>query len=60
MRFVLACYGSRGDIEPCAATGLELQHRDMKCASQSRPNLVGFVSRLGLPAIAYGPDSRAA
>ncbi|MGO9286502.1 glycosyltransferase, partial [Mycobacterium sp.] len=27
MKFVLASYGSRGDIEPCAAVGRELLRR---------------------------------
>lgn len=27
MKFVVASYGTRGDIEPCAAVGLELQRR---------------------------------
>ncbi|MDT5390339.1 MAG: hypothetical protein QOE04_3980, partial [Mycobacterium sp.] len=27
MKVVVACYGTRGDVEPCAAIGRELQHR---------------------------------
>ena len=27
MRFVLAVHGTRGDVEPCAAVGMELQRR---------------------------------
>ena len=60
MRFVLACYGSRGDIEPCAATGLELQRRGHEVCIAVPPNLVGFVEQAGLQAVAYGPDSREA
>ncbi len=27
MKFVVACYGTRGDVEPSAAVGRELLHR---------------------------------
>jgi UDP:flavonoid glycosyltransferase YjiC (YdhE family) len=60
MKFVLASYGSRGDIEPCAAAGLELQRRGHELCIAVPPNLVGFIESAGLPAVAYGPDSRAA
>jgi UDP:flavonoid glycosyltransferase YjiC (YdhE family) len=60
MKFVLACYGSRGDIEPCAAVGLELLRRGHEVCMAVPPNLVGFVESAGLGAVAYGPDSRAA
>src|ERR1700728_595572 len=60
MKFVLACYGSRGDIEPCAAVGLELLRRGHEVRMAVPPNLVGFVESAGLLAVAYGPDSQAA
>ena len=60
MKFVLASYGSRGDIEPCAAAGLELQRRGHQVCTAVPPNLVGFIESAGLPAVAYGPDSQAA
>ncbi|EUA63464.1 glycosyltransferase family 28 N-terminal domain protein [Mycobacteroides abscessus 1948] len=31
MKFVLASYGTRGDIEPCAAVGRELIRRGTTC-----------------------------
>ncbi|WP_156670810.1 glycosyltransferase, partial [Mycobacterium sp. E136] len=27
MKLLMACYGTRGDVEPCAAVGRELLHR---------------------------------
>ncbi|MCV7199099.1 glycosyltransferase [Mycobacterium angelicum] len=58
MRVVLAAYGSRGDVEPCAAVGLELARRGHSVCMAVPPNLVGFVESAGLIAVAYGPDSR--
>ena len=60
MKFVLACYGSRGDVEPCAAVGRELLRRGHEVRMAVPPNLVGFVEAAGLAAVAYGPDSRPA
>jgi UDP:flavonoid glycosyltransferase YjiC (YdhE family) len=54
MKFALASYGTRGDIEPCAAVGRELQRRGHEVRVAVPPNLVGFAESAGLPAVAYG------
>jgi UDP:flavonoid glycosyltransferase YjiC (YdhE family) len=59
MKFALASYGSRGDIEPCAAVGLELLRRGHDVRMAVPPNLVGLVESAGLAAVPYGPDSAA-
>ncbi len=58
MKFALAAHGTRGDIEPCAAVGLELLRRGHDVRIAVPPNLVGFVESAGLSAVAYGPDSQ--
>jgi UDP:flavonoid glycosyltransferase YjiC (YdhE family) len=58
MRFVLAAHGTRGDVEPCAAVGVELHRRGHDVRLAVPPNLVGFVESAGLSAVAYGPDTR--
>jgi UDP:flavonoid glycosyltransferase YjiC (YdhE family) len=58
MKFVLAAYGSRGDVEPCAAVGRELQRRGHDVRMGVPPNMLGFVQSVGLAAVGYGPDSR--
>lgn len=57
MKFALAVHGTRGDVEPCAAIGVELQRRGHDVRMAVPPNLVGFVESAGLAAVAYGPDS---
>jgi UDP:flavonoid glycosyltransferase YjiC (YdhE family) len=59
MKFVLASWGSRGDIEPCAAVGCELLRRGHDVRMAVPPDLVGFVEAAGLPAVAYGLDTQA-
>ena len=59
MKFVLACYGTRGDVEPCAAVGRELLRRGHEVRMAVPPDLVGFVESAGLAAVAYGPDTQA-
>lgn len=54
LKFVVASYGTRGDIEPCAAVGLELQRRGHDVLAAVPPNLVDFVESAGLAAVAYG------
>jgi vancomycin aglycone glucosyltransferase len=58
MRFVVAGYGSRGDVEPCAAVAVELLRRGHEVRLAVPPNLLGFVESAGITAVAYGPDSR--
>lgn len=54
MKFALASYGTRGDIEPLAAVGRELQRRGHDVRVAVPPNLIGFVESAGLSAVAYG------
>jgi UDP:flavonoid glycosyltransferase YjiC (YdhE family) len=58
MKFVLASYGFRGDIEPCAAIGRELLRRGHEVRMAVPPDLVGLVESAGLTAVAYGPDAQ--
>ncbi len=58
MRFVLAGYGSRGDVEPCAAVGRELLRRGHDVRMAAPPDMLGFAESAGLTAVAYGPDTR--
>ena len=59
MKFVLAFYGTRGDVEPGVAVGRELLRRGHDVRMAVSPDLVGFVESAGLAADAYGPDARA-
>jgi UDP:flavonoid glycosyltransferase YjiC (YdhE family) len=56
MRFVLASWGSRGDIEPFAAVGRELVGRGHDVRMAVSPDMVDFVSAAGLTAVGYGPN----
>ncbi len=58
MKFVLAGYGSRGDVEPCAAVGRELLGRGHDVRMAVSPDKMAFVEAAGVPAVAYGPDTR--
>jgi vancomycin aglycone glucosyltransferase len=58
LRIVLASYGSRGDVEPCAAVGRELLRRGHDVCMAVPPDMLGFVESAGLAAVSYGPDSR--
>ena len=59
MRFVLACYGTRGDVEPSVAVGRELLRRGHDVRIGVPPDLVGFVESTGLATVAYGIDTQA-
>src|SRR5215469_5160218 len=59
MKFVLACYGSRGDVEPSVAVGRELLRRGHEVHMAVPPDQVGFAESAGLAAVAYGPDTQA-
>jgi UDP:flavonoid glycosyltransferase YjiC (YdhE family) len=59
MKFVLAGYGSRGDVEPCAVVGRELLRRGHDVRMAVPPNMVELVESAGLTPVAYGPDSHA-
>lgn len=56
MRFAMASYGTRGDIEPLAAVGRELQRRGHQVVMAVPPELVGFTESAGLTAAPYGPE----
>ena len=56
MKFVLAAYGSRGDVEPFAAVGRELLRRGHDVCIAVPPNMLGFVESAGLAAVAFGSD----
>ncbi|OBI20014.1 glycosyl transferase family 1 [Mycobacterium sp. E2327] len=56
MRVVLACYGTRGDVEPSLAIGRELLRRGHDVRVAVTPGLVGFAEAAGLAAVAFGPD----
>lgn len=58
MKFALACYGLRGDVEPCVVVGRELMRRGHEVRIAIPPNLVGFAESQGLAAVAYGLDSK--
>lgn len=58
MKFALACYGARGDVEPSVVVGRELLRRGHDVRIAVPPNLVGFAEAAGLAAIGYGLDSR--
>lgn len=59
MRFVLAFYGTRGDVEPGLAVGRELRRRGHDVCMAVSPDLVGFAEAAGLAAVDYGPDIQA-
>jgi UDP:flavonoid glycosyltransferase YjiC (YdhE family) len=59
VKFALGIHGSRGDVEPFAAVGLELQRRGHEVRMAVPPNMLGFVESAGLGAAAYGPSSQA-
>lgn len=58
MKFVLATWGSRGDVEPTAAVGRELVRRGHEVSLAVPPDLVEF-SKAAVPdSIGFGPNSR--
>ncbi|OBJ35313.1 glycosyltransferase [Mycobacterium colombiense] len=56
MRIALATLGTRGDVEPCATIGRELQRHGHDVTMAVPPNYVGFVESVGLAAVPHGPD----
>lgn len=59
MKFALASYGTRGDIEPCVAIGRELIRRGHDVQMAVPPDLVSFAEAAGPTAVPYGPDLQA-
>ncbi|MDV3130406.1 glycosyltransferase [Mycobacterium sp. 21AC1] len=58
MKFVLASYGTRGDIEPSIVVGRELQRRGHEVVMAVPPDSVDFAGAAGFSAVAYGLDTR--
>ncbi|MFZ0907597.1 MAG: glycosyltransferase [Mycobacterium sp.] len=58
MKFVVAGYGGRGDVEPCVAVSRELLRLGHDVRMAVPPNMLGFIESAGLAGVAYGPDSR--
>jgi UDP:flavonoid glycosyltransferase YjiC (YdhE family) len=58
VKFVLASYGGRGDVEPAIVVARELLRRGHDVRMAVPPNLVGFTEAAGLAAVAYGLDSQ--
>ncbi|MFD4369542.1 glycosyltransferase [Rhodococcus sp. NPDC058521] len=56
MKVVLPLAGTRGDVQPAVALGLELAGRGHDVVVGAPPNLVDFVTRTGLEARQCGPD----
>lgn len=59
MKFALASYGTRGDVEPCVVVGRELQRRGHDVCIAVPPDLVGFAESAGLNAVPYGAETQA-
>ena len=59
MKFVLAFYGTRGDVEPGIAAGRELMRRGHDVLMAIPPDSIGSAESVGLAAVAYGPDTQA-
>lgn len=55
MKFVLANWGSRGEVEPFAAVGRELVRRGHDVHLVVAPDMVGFAESAGTQGVAYGP-----
>jgi UDP:flavonoid glycosyltransferase YjiC (YdhE family) len=58
MKFVLAAYGTRGDVEPCVAVGRELLRRGHEVCMAVSPGQIGFAEAAGLRAVAYGLERK--
>jgi UDP:flavonoid glycosyltransferase YjiC (YdhE family) len=58
MKFVLASWGSRGDVEPNLAVGRELVSRGHEVCMAVPPDLVGFTEAAGVTAVGFGPEAQ--
>ncbi|MEU0542250.1 glycosyltransferase [Nocardia sp. NPDC005978] len=56
MRIAIPLTGTRGDVHPIVALGVELRRRGHEVLIGAPPNLVEFVESAGLAARACGPD----
>src|SRR5271163_2049785 len=59
MKFVLANWGTRGEVEPYVAVGRELVCRGHDVHMAVAPEMVSFTEAAGPKAVAYGPDLNA-
>jgi protein-S-isoprenylcysteine O-methyltransferase Ste14 len=59
VRILIPLVGSRGDVQPGVALGLELERRGHTVVVGAPPNFVDFVGRAGLKARQFGPDVHA-
>ena len=55
LKFVLANWGTRGEVEPFAAVGRELVRRGHDVHLVVAPEMVGFAESAGPKAVAFGP-----
>jgi vancomycin aglycone glucosyltransferase len=61
MKFVVAAFGSRGDVEPCIAVARELLRRghEVRLALTAPPDMFAVIESAGLTAVPYGRDWQA-
>ncbi|PRC50822.1 glycosyl transferase family 1, partial [Mycobacterium sp. ITM-2017-0098] len=59
MKFVLASWGSRGEVEPCAAVGRELVRRGHEVRMAVPPDLVGYAASAVPDTVGFGSDLQA-
>jgi UDP:flavonoid glycosyltransferase YjiC (YdhE family) len=61
MKFVVAAFGSRGDVEPCIAVARELLRRghEVRLALTVPPDMLAVIESAGLTAVPYGRDWQA-
>jgi UDP:flavonoid glycosyltransferase YjiC (YdhE family) len=55
MKFVLASWGTRGEVEPFIAVGAELVRRGHDVRMAVAPELIGFAESAGPAAVGFGP-----
>ncbi len=59
MKFVLANWGTRGEVEPYVTVGRELVRRGHDVHMAVAPEMVGFTEAAGPTAVGYGPELKA-
>ncbi|MEE6176647.1 glycosyltransferase [Mycobacterium sp. 050134] len=59
MKFVLANWGTRGEVEPYVTVGRELVRRGHEVCMAVAPEMVDFVESAGPTAVPYGPALKA-